>query len=117
MGPGRPTGRPRAQVNSFVRGSGSGCDAVLDQDTATHDPNNPAAFLPAYDSGDHLHPNAAGLQAIANAFDLSIFGGGSSTPTSPPTSCQEIHRVNRSQPSGQYTIDPDGAGPVQPASV
>ena len=51
----------RAQVNSFVRGSG--CDAVLDQDTATHDPNNPTAFLAAYDSGDHLHPNAAGDRA------------------------------------------------------
>ncbi len=63
----------RGQVNSFVRGSGSGCDAILDQDNATHDPNNIQQFLSTYDCGDHLHPNAAGYQAIANAFDLSIF--------------------------------------------
>ncbi len=70
----------RGQVNSFVLGSGSGCDAILDQDTATHDPNNIQAFLPAYDSGDHLHPNAAGYQAIANAFNLSIFNSTTESP-------------------------------------
>ncbi|GAA4261088.1 hypothetical protein GCM10022255_092340 [Dactylosporangium darangshiense] len=67
----------RAAINSFIRGAGSGCDHVLDQDTATHDPGNPQAFLPAYDCGDHLHPNDAGYQAIANAVDIpAIFGSG-----------------------------------------
>ncbi|HEV3189505.1 MAG TPA: carbohydrate-binding protein, partial [Polyangiaceae bacterium] len=33
-----------------------------------------------YDSGDHLHPNAAGYQAIANAFNLSIFNGTTESP-------------------------------------
>jgi lysophospholipase L1-like esterase len=28
--------------------------------------------LPAYDSGDHLHPNDAGYQAMANAIDLGV---------------------------------------------
>ncbi len=64
----------REALNSFVRGTGSGCDAVVDQDTATHDPANPTRYLPAYDSGDHLHPNDSGMQAIANAVDLAIFG-------------------------------------------
>ena len=64
----------REAFNAFVRGSGSGCDGVVDQDAATHDPANPTRYLPAYDSGDHLHPNEAGLQAIANAVDLSLFG-------------------------------------------
>jgi lysophospholipase L1-like esterase len=64
----------REAVNAFIRGSGSGCDGVVDQDTATHDPANPTRYLPAYDSGDHLHPNEAGLQAIANAVDLNVFG-------------------------------------------
>jgi lysophospholipase L1-like esterase len=63
----------REQINSFIRGKTSGCDAVVDQDAATHDPLHPAQFLPAYDSGDHLHPNDAGLQAIADAVDLSLF--------------------------------------------
>ncbi|MFG1810543.1 GDSL-type esterase/lipase family protein [Streptomyces sp. NPDC049040] len=64
----------RAAINAFVRGSGSGCDGLIDQDTATHDPANPARYLPAYDAGDHLHPNEAGLQAIADAVNLSYFG-------------------------------------------
>jgi lysophospholipase L1-like esterase len=66
----------RAAVNAWIRGSSSGCDHLLDQDTATHDPSNVQMFLPAYDSGDHLHPNDTGYQAIANAADLTaIFGG------------------------------------------
>ena len=63
----------REQINSFVRGKTSGCDAVIDQDAATHDPLHPTQYLPAYDSGDHLHPNEAGLQAIADAVSLSLF--------------------------------------------
>ncbi len=63
----------RGQINAFIRGATSGCDGIVDQDTATHDPANPTQYLPAYDSGDHLHPNEAGLQAIANAVDLSLF--------------------------------------------
>jgi lysophospholipase L1-like esterase len=64
----------RGQINTFVRSSSSGCDDVVDQDVATHDPANPTRFLPAFDSGDHLHPNEAGLQAIANAVNLGFFG-------------------------------------------
>ena len=62
----------RELINDFIRGSSSGCDGVIDQDAAVHDPNNPQAYLPAYDSGDHLHPNDAGYQAIANAVSLSL---------------------------------------------
>jgi lysophospholipase L1-like esterase len=67
----------RAAVNAFIRGSGSGCDGIVDQDSATHDPVSPTKFLPAYDSGDHLHPNTAGLQAIADAVSLSFFAASS----------------------------------------
>jgi len=63
----------REQINAFLRGKASGCDAVIDQDAATHDPAHPTQYLPAYDSGDHLHPNDAGLQAIADAVNLSLF--------------------------------------------
>ena len=70
----------REQINAFIRSSSSGCDAIVDQDTATHDPANPTQYLPAYDSGDHLHPNEAGLQAIANAVDLNLFSSTGSAP-------------------------------------
>jgi lysophospholipase L1-like esterase len=30
-------------------------------------------LLPAYDSGDHLHPNDAGYQAMADAVPLAPF--------------------------------------------
>ncbi len=63
----------REQVNAFLRSSRSGCDALVDQDAATHDPALPPRYRSAYDIGDHLHPNDAGQQAIANAVDLSIF--------------------------------------------
>jgi lysophospholipase L1-like esterase len=48
---------------------------VIDFDAATRDPANPTRYLPAYDSGDHLHPNDAGYQAMANAIDLALFKG------------------------------------------
>jgi lysophospholipase L1-like esterase len=63
----------REAYNSFVRNSTSGCDGVLDQDTATHNPADPTRYLTAYDSGDHLHPNDAGYQAIGNAANLTLF--------------------------------------------
>jgi lysophospholipase L1-like esterase len=64
----------REAVNTWIRTSGA-YDAVVDFEAATRDPNNPKRFLPGFDPGDHLHPNDAGYQAMANAVDLSIFGG------------------------------------------
>jgi lysophospholipase L1-like esterase len=66
----------RQQVNNFLRSTSSGCDGLVDQDVATHDPAHPTRFLPAFDHGDHLHPNEAGMQAIASAVDLRIFQTG-----------------------------------------
>jgi len=63
----------RQAVNAFVATPESGCDAVLNQAAAIGDPANPAAILATYDSGDHLHPNQAGLQAIANSVNLDWF--------------------------------------------
>jgi hypothetical protein len=40
------------------------------------DPGNPARMLPAYDSGDNLHPNDAGYTAMADAINLSLFREG-----------------------------------------
>ena len=38
------------------------------------DPARPDHLAPAYDSGDHLHPNDAGYKAMAAAIDLRVFG-------------------------------------------
>lgn len=62
----------RQAVNAWIRGSGE-FDAVIDFDKALRDPANPGRMLAAYDSGDHLHPNDAGYQAMANAIDLRLF--------------------------------------------
>ncbi len=70
----------REAYNAYVLGSGSGCDGVIDQAAAVSNPSDPTMYLPAYDSGDHLHPNDAGYQAIANAVNLNLFGGGAEAP-------------------------------------
>jgi lysophospholipase L1-like esterase len=96
----------REQINAFIRGADSGCDGIVDQDTATHDPANPTRYLPAYDSGDHLHPNEAGLQAIANAVDLTLL---SATPTQPSSGVVSL----RAHADGMYvTADDAGASPL-----
>lgn len=63
----------REKINAFLRSKSSRCDAVVDEDAATHDPADPTRYLAAYDSGDHLHPNDAGMQAIADAVNLALF--------------------------------------------
>lgn len=59
----------RQQVNTWIRNSGA-FDAMLDFDQVVRDPAHPARLLPAYDSGDHLHPNDAGYRAVASALSL-----------------------------------------------
>ena len=63
--------RVRVAVNEWIRTSGE-FDGVVDFDAATRDPAQPSRFLPAYDSGDHLHPGDAGYAAMAEAFDLTL---------------------------------------------
>ncbi|HEY2651534.1 MAG TPA: SGNH/GDSL hydrolase family protein [Solirubrobacteraceae bacterium] len=61
----------REAVNQWILTSGA-FDGVIDFAKATADPSDPQMFNPAYDSGDHLHPNDAGYQAMANAVDLDM---------------------------------------------
>jgi lysophospholipase L1-like esterase len=68
-----PEGEAKRQaLNDWIRTSGA-YDAVIDFDKATRDPAAPTKFLPAYDSGDHLHPNDAGYTAMGNLVDLALF--------------------------------------------
>jgi lysophospholipase L1-like esterase len=62
----------RQAVNEWIR-SAKDLDAVVDFDEVVRDPVHPGRLLPAYDSGDHLHPNANGLRAMANSIPLSLF--------------------------------------------
>ncbi|WP_370963719.1 SGNH/GDSL hydrolase family protein [Amycolatopsis sp. cg9] len=59
----------RQAVNAFIRTSGV-FDAVADFDAALRDPADPHTLLPAYDSGDHLHPGDAGYERMAAAVRL-----------------------------------------------
>ncbi|MEV7423318.1 SGNH/GDSL hydrolase family protein [Streptomyces sp. NPDC091212] len=58
----------RREVNAFIRDSGA-FDAVVDFDAVVRDPAAPARMLPGYDSGDHLHPNDAGMEAMSDRVD------------------------------------------------
>jgi lysophospholipase L1-like esterase len=62
----------REAINHWIRTSGA-FDGVIDFDRALRDPADPLRLLPAYDSGDHLHPNDTGYQAMADAINLALF--------------------------------------------
>ncbi len=61
----------RLRVNEWIRNSGA-FDAVIDFDAVLRDPENPSRLRAEYDSGDHLHPNDAGYEAMAEAVDLEV---------------------------------------------
>ncbi|MBS0412072.1 MAG: SGNH/GDSL hydrolase family protein [Proteobacteria bacterium] len=63
----------REALNAWIRSSHA-FDGVIDFDAVLRDPAHPDRMLPAYDSGDHLNPNDAGYQAMADAIDLRLFG-------------------------------------------
>jgi lysophospholipase L1-like esterase len=62
----------RQAVNKWIRTSGS-FDGVIDFDAILRDPDHPTRMLLRYASPDHLHPNDAGYQAMADGVDLALF--------------------------------------------
>jgi lysophospholipase L1-like esterase len=70
--PGPLTEADRQAVNAWIRAAGH-LDAVIDFDSVVRDPQHPDRLLPAYDSGDHLHPSPAGYRAMGEAVQLSLF--------------------------------------------
>ena len=62
----------RKKINEWILTSGE-FDGIIDFDAVVRDPAHPTQILPAYDSGDHLHPNNAGYAASGNAIPLSLF--------------------------------------------
>ncbi len=61
----------REAVNNWIRTSGA-FDGVIDFAKAVQSSFNPQYFNPAYNSGDNLHPNDAGYEAMGNAIDLAL---------------------------------------------
>lgn len=70
--PGPASEADRQTVNQWIRTPGR-FDALIDFDKLTRDPERPDRLLPAFDSGDHLHPSPAGYAAMAEAIPLSLF--------------------------------------------
>ena len=62
----------RVAANRWIRTKGN-FDAVVDLEATLRDPQHPAKLKPEFDSGDHIHPNDAGNQAMAGAFDFGVF--------------------------------------------
>ncbi len=62
----------RTAINDWIRRSGV---PFADLHAATRDLADPDRLRPAYDSGDGLHPNDAGLRAMARAVRLSLLRG------------------------------------------
>ena len=66
----RAVDKARQEINRRAL-TETGADAFVDFDACTRDPANPGYLRNDIDSGDNLHPNAAGYQVMANCFDLS----------------------------------------------
>jgi lysophospholipase L1-like esterase len=76
--PGTPLGEwtpdkeaTRNAVNSFLRTSRE-FDGLLDFDKLLRDPAHPSKLRAEFDSGDHIHPNDAGNQAMADLVPLRL---------------------------------------------
>lgn len=59
----------RQAVNAYIRDS-SLFDEVVDFDAVLRDPDATGKLRAAFDSGDHIHPNDAGNEALAKAVPL-----------------------------------------------
>ncbi|HEY0106077.1 MAG TPA: SGNH/GDSL hydrolase family protein [Rhizomicrobium sp.] len=88
-----PTGENEADrqaLNAWIRSPGH-VDAVADFDAALRDPAAPDRLLPAFDSGDHIHPSPAGYQAMADLIPLAFFA----PPKAAPAVRRPSHRGKR----------------------
>jgi len=62
----------RQAINDWIVNSGE-FDAVVRLDTAFADPNDPQAMRDGYHMGDFLHGSDAGLRAVGESIDLTLF--------------------------------------------
>jgi lysophospholipase L1-like esterase len=64
--------KARTAFNEWTRTSKL-FDGLIDFDLIMRDPEHPTQLLGKYNSGDFVHPNDTGYQAMADAIDLSLF--------------------------------------------
>jgi lysophospholipase L1-like esterase len=62
----------RMAIDSWLRAPGQ-ADAVIDFDVIMRDPEHPERLRKDLDSGDGLHPSAAGYRLMGYSFSLSLF--------------------------------------------
>jgi lysophospholipase L1-like esterase len=88
----------RESVNQWIRTSQS-FDGVFDFDKALRDPTQPDRLLPAYQSGDWLHPSNAGYAAMVDAMNPALFSNirTSDRPAHPHLSGSSLSPARESQ--------------------
>jgi lysophospholipase L1-like esterase len=62
----------RNAVNTYIREHRTEFDAVVDFDKILRDPADPTKIKAEFDPGDHIHPNDAGSNALAEAIPLNL---------------------------------------------
>jgi lysophospholipase L1-like esterase len=70
--PGPESEADRTAINMWIRDPAH-FDAVVDFDQLMRDPAHPNTLLPAYDSGDGLHPSPVGYKTMGDAIPLKLF--------------------------------------------
>lgn len=70
--PGPASEADRQAINAWIRTPGH-FDAVIDFDQVARDPAHPDRMRADFDSGDGLHPGAAGYALMADAIPLGLF--------------------------------------------
>lgn len=110
--PGPSTEADRQAVNAWIRTPGH-FDGVIDFDNVMRDPQHPERLLPAFDSGDHLHPSPAGYAAMGNAVPLSLFASTNAETSHAKVSSAAlrcgrvgVNQMTHARVSGKITINP-----------
>ncbi|HEX3753553.1 MAG TPA: SGNH/GDSL hydrolase family protein [Rhizomicrobium sp.] len=83
----------RTALNQWIR-SGGAFDGVIDFDAVMRDPSHPVAIRQGFNKYDHLHPNDAGYAAMANAIDLKLITGKTSSGQEKRHEGSRSHRSN-----------------------
>jgi len=72
--------RHTEEVNQWILSKPENVDVAVDVYSALEDAGNPDAIRPEFDTAGHLHPNAAGQKAIADAVYAAAYRGGATLP-------------------------------------